>query len=351
MVSVSEHEGDFPTKSPFKTLRATYNPNSPKPPVQEVRRTATNWQITPTRRRWLSIMSDDKDAQGEGDEVEQQEVLASMGDRNEGSTSPVSMVRWRGHLVSEKEAKILKHVFDDMQDHFGNRKCESPNIKFNFDPSLFLCKNEPYTYRSHPDPTPRDRWHGELDFTYTINHETYNMDYIAIDNVYFDLNPKYDGEGKQIKDYGHSWIYVYVPDEVMSRVKQYFYTGTGWSPSDEGLADDLNAELVSIPAKIYPAPNPEPSFWTRDVEDRANLSFTRVGSVQSVAKDADYQKIHRGIGVFAMSADVPGRENRKPTPDYEDAQLMFTLISARTFGPAVAVAPVVYAPRLRSPAS
>jgi hypothetical protein len=172
-----------------------------------------------------------------------------------------------------------------------------------------------------------------------------------LQNVYFDLNPKYDGEGKQIRDYGHSWIYVYVPDDVMIKVKQYFYTGTGWPPSDEGLADDLNAELVSIPAKIYPAPNPEPSFWERDMEDRANLSFTRVGSVQSVVKQAEYQKIHRGIGVFAMSADVSGSEDRKPTPEYEDAQLMFTLISARTFGPAEGVAPVVYSPRLRLPAS
>ncbi|KAL7493833.1 hypothetical protein ACHAWT_003077, partial [Skeletonema menzelii] len=228
-MNASEHIDDFPTKSPFKKLRATYNPKK-KPPVEGVRKTS-NWHITPTRRRWLSIMSDDKNAQGEGNKQENEDVLASMSDRNEGGT----MVRWRGHLVSEKEAKILKHVFDDMRDHFGNRKCENPNIKFNFDPSLFLCKNEPYTYRSHPETTPQDRWHGELDFTYTINNETYDMDYIAIDNVYFDLNPKYDDTGKQIKDYGHSWIYVYVPDEVMKKVKQYFYTGTGWSPSDEGL--------------------------------------------------------------------------------------------------------------------
>ncbi len=179
--SSEEHVGeDFPTKSPFKKLRATYQPK-PKLQVKEVRKTATNWHLTPARRRWMSIMSDDKDAQGEGDELERQEVLASMDDRNDGSTSPESTVRWRGHLVSEKEAKILKHVFDDMKDHFGNRKCENPNIKFNFDPSLFLCKNEPYTYRSHADPTPQDRWHGELDFTYTINYETYDMDYIAID--------------------------------------------------------------------------------------------------------------------------------------------------------------------------
>jgi hypothetical protein len=70
-----------------------------------------------------------------------------------------------------------------------------------------------------------------------------------------------------------------------------------------------------------------------------------------VVKQAEYQKIHRGIGVFAMSADVSGSEDRKPTPEYEDAQLMFTLISARTFGPAEGVAPVVYSPRLRLPAS
>ncbi len=179
--SPQEQGDDFPAKSPFKKLRATYQPE-PKPKLQEneVHKTATSWRITPARRRWLSIMANDKDTQGKGDEPEQQEVLASMKDRNDG-TSPESMVRWRGHLVSEKEAKILKHVFDDMKDHFGNRKCENPNIRFNFDPSLFLPKNEPYTYRTHPNPTPQDRWHGELDFTYTINHETYDMDYIAID--------------------------------------------------------------------------------------------------------------------------------------------------------------------------
>lgn len=177
------------------------------------------------------------------------------------------------------------------------------------------------------------------------------MDPLSPKNVYFDLNPKYDGEGKLVRDYGHSWIYVYIPEEIMNTVKQYFHTGTGWTPSDEGLADDINAELVSVPAKIYPAPNPEPSFWKRDVNDRANLSFVREGSVQSVAKQAEYQYIHRGIGVFAMSVDVPGSEHQKPTPDYEDAQLMFTLISARTFGPAAAIAPVIYGPRLRMSAS
>ena len=125
-------------------------------------------------------MSDEKDAQDKGKETEQNHIQASLGSPKEGD-APESMVRWRGHLVTEKESKVLKHVFDEMKDHFGNRKCENPKIRFNFDPSLFLCKNEPYMYRSHPNPTPQDRWHGELDFSYTINDETYNMDYIAID--------------------------------------------------------------------------------------------------------------------------------------------------------------------------
>ena len=132
-------------------------------------------------------MSDDEQAQGEGGGGEGNNNVASSTDAsNEEVSAPANpeqptMVKWRGHMVTEKESRILKHVFDEMKDHFGNRKCEHPNIRFNCDPSIFLSKHEPYTYRSHPDPTPSDRWHGELDFTYTINDETYNMDYIAID--------------------------------------------------------------------------------------------------------------------------------------------------------------------------
>lgn len=187
-------------------------------------------------------------------------------------------------------------------------------------------------------------------FSY-LSADTNALSLLSPQNVYFDLNPKYDGEGNKIKSYGHSWIYVYVPEEIVAKVKDYFHTGTGWTPADEGLAYDYNAELVSIPAKIYPAPNPEPSFWKRDLEDKEKLSFTRVGSIQSVVNQEEYQLIHRGIGVFAMSVDVPGSQHYKPTQDYEEAQLMFTLISARTFGSAPSIAPVVYGPRLRMEAS
>jgi len=31
-----------------------------------------------------------------------------------------NMVQWRGNLVPEKEAKALRHVFDNLQDHFGH---------------------------------------------------------------------------------------------------------------------------------------------------------------------------------------------------------------------------------------
>jgi hypothetical protein len=132
----------------------------------------------------MSNMEDDKQDQEEVG-VEDTTLALSDGANDEEASSnnpeEPSMVKWRGHYVSEREAKILKHVFDEMKDHFGNRKCEHPHIRFNCDPSLFLSKNEPYTYRSHPDPVPEDRWHGEVDFTYTIDEETYNMDYIAID--------------------------------------------------------------------------------------------------------------------------------------------------------------------------
>lgn len=98
------------------------------------------------------------------------------GDENSGvapNFKPISMVRWRGNLVSEKEAKALCHVFDNLQDHFGHQRP---------DPRISVTTSLAY-------PGQGCLWNGDLDFTYNINGEQCNLAYVSMD-VCVDLTSK-----------------------------------------------------------------------------------------------------------------------------------------------------------------
>ena len=70
---------------------------------------------------------------------------------DEESRSRRRMVLWRGNYVSEAEAKALRHVFDDMNDHFGHN-LPDPDV------SVVL------TGLSHLGGGRDTIWEGELDF-------------------------------------------------------------------------------------------------------------------------------------------------------------------------------------------
>eukprot|EP00985_Skeletonema_marinoi_P014640 scaffold7457_cov73-Skeletonema_marinoi.AAC.2 len=74
-----------------------------------------------------------------------------------------NMVQWRGNLVPEKEAKALRHVFDNLQDHFGHQRSD-PRVMFN--------------HVSLAHPGHGQKWHGDVDFTYDINGDHCNLKYI-----------------------------------------------------------------------------------------------------------------------------------------------------------------------------
>ena len=273
-------------------------------------------------------------------------VAPNMADRNEqaaqrgneesvasSADSNINMVEWRGNLVGEKEAKALRHVFDDLQDHFGHQRPD-PRITFN-------------TSLAHPGQG--QVWNGELDFTYNINGDHCNIAYVSMD-VCVDLTPKLVHKHGQpmLKEYGNSWVYVYLPGLTLDKFKSYLKTGTGWDVSDEGTVYDPNRNLVAIEAKMHhESGQPKPSFWVVKDKDASgrDISFSRIGSVQEVNAQPHQQCIHRGIGIFSVSMEVEGTPNFEPTPGAGDeAKLTFTLVSVRTWGITDCVAPIVHAP-------
>jgi hypothetical protein len=246
------------------------------------------------------------------------------------------MMLWRGNLVPEKEAKGLRHVFDELQDHFGHQRPD-PRIRCNAN-------------LSHPGQDGQ-MWYGDMEFTYDINGDLCNLAYIGMD-VCIDLTPKlihYYGQ-PMLKDYGKSWLYVYLPQMTLDKVKSYVKNGTGWDVSDEGTVYDHNRKLVAIEAKMHhQSGQPKPSFWVVKDKDASGGDvtspfFSRVGSVQEVNAKTNQQRIHRGVGIFSVSIEVEGTPNFEPAPGAGDeANLSFTLVSVRTWGITDCVAPIVHA--------
>jgi len=150
-----------------------------------------------------------------------------------------------------------------------------------------------------------------------------------------------------LKDYGETWVYAYLPEMTMDKIKAYVKTGTGWDVSGEGMVHDSNRNLVAIEARMHhQSGQPKPSFWVVKDKDSAeeDVSFSRIGSVQEVNRDASNRHVHRGVGIFSVSLE--GTPNFRPTPGMGDeATLVFTLISVRTWGVTDSIAPIVHAPR------
>lgn len=252
---------------------------------------------------------------------------------------PTRMVLWRGNQVPEQEAKALRHVFDNLQDHFGHQRPD-PRIRFSVN----------LTHPGHGEV-----WEGDLDFTYDINGEQCNLAYFGMD-VCVDLTPKLvHFEGRpMLRDYGHSWVYIYLPQLTYDKVISYVKTGTGYDVSTEGTVEDPNRNLVAIEAKLHhDAEQPKPSFWVvKEKEDSSgkgkDVSFSRMGSVQEVNANPRQQRVHRGVGIFSVSMEVEGTPNFMPAPQTgEEANLSFTLVSVRTWGITDCVAPIVHAPDKR----
>ena len=263
-----------------------------------------------------------------------QVATASRDDEEAVSDVANTMAQWKGN-APEKEAKALRHVFDDLQDHFGYQRVD-PRVRFN-NTGLNRLGNS-------------GTWFGDLDFTYDIAGDHCNLGYIGMD-VCVDLTPKLVHKHGQpmLKNYGNTWVYCYLRQLTLDKVKSYVKTGTGWDVSEDGTVYDPNRNLVAIEAKMHNNNvQPKPSVWVAKNKESAtasDMAFSRIGTVQDVSTQSSQQRIHRGVGIFSVSIEVEGNPNVRPAPGMGlEAHLCFTLVSLRTWGITDCVAPIVHAP-------
>ncbi|KAK1739594.1 hypothetical protein QTG54_009353 [Skeletonema marinoi] len=281
--------------------------------------------LTSGRQNWKQACRDEDNDDHETYHYQNEDGVAAS------SPSDEKIVTCRGNLiVPVGEAKALRHVLDDLEDHFGHQR-DDPNVRFNLnelrhDQNDSLC--------------------GDLSFDYLIDGEVCSLDYIGID-VCIDLTPKRiihtdnDYGGNAFEDYGKSWAYVYVPELTMDKIKSYVKAGTGWDASDEGTVYDANRNLVAIETQMQQGPRPEPSFWEASNPSKVgeDVQFSRIGSVQHVGSQPSQQGTHRGVAFFTVSLEASGSSQDRM------ASLTFTLISVRTWECTNLIAPIVHSPR------
>lgn len=262
------------------------------------------------------------------DEKEAEESAAAASNANADN----DMVRWRGNSVSKEEAKALHHVFDEMKDHFGQT---DPMVRVNEVSLVHPGNNSPV-------------WRGDLNFTYKIEGEQYNLGFVGMD-ICLDLTPKLLQKDDEFINYGKNWVFVYLLKETRYKFKQYVKVGAGWDVIPEGTVEDDEKDLVAIKARLNNENGQvKPSFWVSKDKDapKENIrSFSRIGTVQEMNDNSEQQRVHRGIGIFSVSMEVEGTSDSQPTPGMrKEGNLSFTLVSFRSCYTTDYVAPIVYVP-------
>jgi hypothetical protein len=258
------------------------------------------------------------------------------------SGSDVGMESYKGKLMKSKEAHMMKHIVDKMKDHFGNNT--PPKVSFVLEELSNLGYEE--QYKSKHD-APGDRWYSEVKMMYTVSDEQHLFDVVAFDNIYFDLVPKISRSGTVSKNYGETWINVYIPYNTLKTFLAVFKKSTGWGVSASIFVKYDHQSLVSISASISEDEEPKLYSVIPEVDEHdtptGRVEILNQGTIQNLCQNPDFQSIYVGTGFFSLSMNViTGLSSTiAPAPGPTSAcRIKFGLISVRAFGISNNVTPV-----------
>ncbi len=251
------------------------------------------------------------------------------------SNNPGQM-EYNGVMTDAKDAKALMHIVDDLCDHFGQVK-GVPKLKFKEPELVNLGYDE--RYKSKND-LPGDRWYSEIGVFYTDPKVNTQLDLVAIDNVYFDLNLKMTKEGTNAKNYGSTWINIYIPDETMKQFLTAIKEGTKWSVSSHGFNKDEVQHLTSISANMSVDDPPYFNTFHKQLDENNNIigaSIKEVDPISVVMKNQALRSIYKGTAFFSISMNVLTQVGSSATPTPSEnvkARIKFNLLDTRILGPA-----------------
>ena len=286
------------------------------------------------------VEQEDQDRQVVDDGLANFKQLLEISEQSSGSVQ----VEYNGVMVSPAEAKVLNHVVDNLHDHFGQPEARGPpKIRFLKPELTNLGYDE--KYKSKNDP-PGDRWYSEIRVMYTNPKIQEKNDIVAMDGVYFDLNPKMTKDGVNAKNYGSTWINIYIPDKTITEFLLAFREGTGWSVSNHGFNRDETQAITSISANMSVDEPPYFNVFHKKLDDKKRVvaaSIKEIDPISVFMKNEKLRAIYKGTAFFSISMNVLTQVGSVVTPvpsDNVKARIKFNLLDTRIFDKATSITSV-----------
>jgi hypothetical protein len=106
----------------------------------------------------------------------------------------------------------MVNVINKMKDHFNENEA-LPRLKFKVDKLGHLSYNKEYKDKNED---PSNKFTANVIARYMeLPNGPAEHQICAFDNVYLDLNTKFDKKKMPTKNYGSSWATMYIPNETL----------------------------------------------------------------------------------------------------------------------------------------
>ncbi len=231
---------------------------------------------------------------------------------------------------------IMVNVVDKMKDHFNENE-PLPRLKFKVDKLGHLSYSEEYKDKNEE---PSNKFTVNVIARYMeLPNGPAEHQICAFDNVYLDLNAKFDKKKTPTKNYGSIWAMMYIPNETMRMFSGKFKADTGWAVSSRKMQKDEDQGLVGITVNFdddIEGASP-PHFFSvqcgRTADGERIVRIKDKGTIKGIYSVVNYRCIYRSTAFFTLSVNIPVAVGTTTPPETGSvpARINFTLNLVRLY--------------------
>jgi hypothetical protein len=262
--------------------------------------------------------------------LDDKQVVSELTSRMEAIMS----ARRRSESDSSLPSEIFRHLVDNHKDHFG--VATAPNLRFLQVAMTNLGCNREYRAKGEPEG---DRWYSEMSAGYHVSGKIIEEQTLAMDCVFVDFTEKMSKNQTTAKNYGKTWINMYIPLDTVKQFMTYIKTGTGWEVDSKTVTVDERQGLMSVSLNI--SSEDPPNYFAAKITD-GKLKRFKSGTVQEIFNDPKSRFIHLSNVYFRLSMSVltPVNSSNPPRPTESKCKLKYHLVGIEGLSAAFDVEPV-----------